>query len=144
YVRRHFGEILRSLYLAKKDVAAYVALAEETGLTAHDCRAIAALFIGRRKLKEAFTWVERGIDLDRKTPHGSMAGHDLSKLRRELLMKLGRNHEALDAAWAEYKQYPSKYSYDDLMKYVPKAERAEWHEKALTAAEGAELASRID
>jgi len=144
YVRRHWGEVLRTLYAAQKNVAAYVALAEETGLTAQDCHAIATLLVGRRKPGEALAWVERGIDLDKKTPHGSMANHDLAKLKRELLTKLGRGNEALDAAWADYRQHPSKYSYDDLMKFVPKAERAKWHEKAIDAAKGADLHSAID
>jgi hypothetical protein len=144
YLRRHFGEVLRSLYAAQKDVAAYIALAEETGLQAQDCHAIATLLVARRKSEEALAWVERGIDLDKKTPHGSMAGHDLAKLKRELLTKLGRGNEALDAAWADYQEHPSKYTYDDLMKFVPKAERAAWHEKAIAAARCADLHSAID
>ena len=144
YLRRRWGEVLRTLYAAQKNVAAYVALAKETGLTAQDCHAIATLLVGRRKPGEALAWVERGIDLDKKTPHGSVANHDLAKLKRELLTKLGRGNEALDAAWADYRQHPSKYSYDDLMKFVPKAERAKWHEKAIDAAKGADLHSAID
>lgn len=143
-VRRRWGEVLRTLYAAQKNVAAYVALAEETGLAAQDCHAIATLLVGRRKPGEALAWVERGIDLDKKTPHGSMTSHDLAKLKRELLTKLGRGNEARDAAWAEYREHPSKYGYDDLMKFVPKAERATWHEKAIDAARGADLHSAID
>jgi len=41
--------VLRTLYVAQKNVAAYVALSEETGLTAQDCHVIATLLIGRRK-----------------------------------------------------------------------------------------------
>ena len=83
HIRRRYGEILRTLYAAQKDVAAYVALAEETGLSAQDCHAIATLLVTRRKSEEALSWVERGIDLDKKTPHGSMAGHDLADLMRQ-------------------------------------------------------------
>ncbi len=36
YLRRRWGEVLRTLYAAQKDVAGYVALAEKTGLTASD------------------------------------------------------------------------------------------------------------
>lgn len=144
YLRRHFGEILRSLYAAQKDLAAYIALAEEIGLEARDCHAIATLLVARRKPEEALAWVERGIDLDKKTPHRSMAGHDLAKLKRELLTKLGRSNEALAAAWADYREHPSKYTYDDLMKFVPKAERTAWHERAIAAAEGADLHSAVD
>lgn len=38
--------------------------------------------LARRKPEDALAWVERGIAIDEKTPHGSMAGHDLAKLKR--------------------------------------------------------------
>ena len=88
--------------------------------------------------------MERGFEVDKKAPHGSMASHDLAKLKRDLLTKLGRGDEALDAAWADYRKHPSTYTYDDLMKYVPKAERKQWHEKAIEAAMGADLHSVMD
>jgi hypothetical protein len=144
YGRRRDGEILRTLYAVPKDVVAYVALAEETGVIAQDCHAVATLLAGRRKPEEALAWVERGIDLDKRTPHGSTAGHDLAKLKNELLAKLGRGDEALDAAWGDYRESPSVYRYDDLMKFVPEAERAKWHEKAIDVAEGADLRSAME
>jgi hypothetical protein len=144
YIRRRWGEVLRTLYAGQKDVAAYMSLAEETGLTAKDCHAIATLLVSKRKPKEALSWVERGFEVDRQTPHGSMASHDLAKLKRDLLTKLGRGDEALDAAWTDYRKHPSTYTYDDLMKYVPKAQRKEWHEKAIEAAMGADLRSVMD
>jgi len=144
YLRRRWGEVLRTLHAAQNDVAAYIALAEETNLTAQDCHAIATLLIGRRKPEEALGRVGRGIDLDKAAPHGSMAGLDLAKLKRDLLTKLGRGGEALDAAWADYRAHPSKYTYKDLMKYVPKAERHTWHEKAIEAATGTDLSSAMD
>jgi hypothetical protein len=143
-ILRHWGETLRTLYLAQKDLETYVALAEETGLTAQDCHAIASLLVTRRKPEDALAWVERGIDLDKRTSHGPMAGHDLAKLKRELLTKLGRGNEALDAAWTDYSKHPSRYAYDDLMKYVPKAERKSWHEKAIEASTGTDLHSRVE
>lgn len=143
HLRRHWSEVLRTLYLAQRDVAAYVTLAGETVLTAQDCHAVATLLAGRRKPDEALAWVERGIDLDRKSPHESTAGYDLAGLQRELLTRLGRGDEALDAAWAAFREHPGKYSYDDLMKFVPKAERPAWHEKAMEAAKGADLYSLI-
>ena len=141
YIRRIWSEALRSLYFAQKDVEAYIALAEETGVAAQDCHAIAALLIPLRKPGDALAWVERGIDLDKKTPRGSMAGHNLAKLKRELLTKLGRGKEALDASWADFCELPSKYTYDDLMKFVPKTERTRWHLKAIEAAKRADLHS---
>jgi tetratricopeptide (TPR) repeat protein len=142
--RRVWGAALRTLYLAQKNLEAYLALTRGTGRTARDCHALAMMLVARRKPQEALAWVERGIELDKKTPQGSMAGHDLAWLKRDLLAKLGRGNEALEAAWAEYREHPSKYSYDDLMKYVPKGERAAWHEKAIAAAGGEDLASLIE
>jgi len=89
-------------------------------------------------------WVERGIDLDRQTPRGSTTGYDLAKLHRELLTRLSRADEALDAVWADFRKHPSKYTYDELMKYVPAPERSAWHEKAMEAAKGADLRSLME
>ena len=144
YQRRRCSEILRAIYLQQKNVEAYIALAEVTELTAQDCHALAMILVARRNPEAALSWVKRGLALDKKSPHGSMAGHDLAPLKRKLLTKLGRGDEALEAAWAEYRAHPSKYSYGDLMQYVPKAERAAWHEKALTAAKAADLHSLIE
>ena len=144
YQLRRWGAALRTLYLAQKDVEAYVGLAQETGLTAQDCHALATMLGARRKPEQALAWVERGVELDKEAPRASMASHDLARLKRDLLTKLGRGNEALDAAWAEYRERPTKYSYDDLMKYVPKAERTAWHEKAMEAAQGAELHSLME
>jgi len=144
YQRRRWGAVLRTLHLARKDVEAYAGLAEETGLTAEDCHALATMLAARRKPREGLDWVERGIEIAKDARHGSVASHDLARLKRDLLTKLGRGDEALDAAWAEYCKHPSKYSYDDLMKYVAKADRAAWHDKAMEAAQGADLHSRME
>ena len=144
YVRRRWGDALRTLYATQKDVSAYVALAEETGLTAQDCHVIATLIAGRRKPEEALVWVDQGIDLDKKMRFGSMAGFNLARLRRELLTRLGRGTEALSAAWVDFQEHPSIYSYNELMKFVPETERAVWHEKAIEAATGADLRSVLE
>jgi len=144
YLRRRWGEVLRTLYAAQKDVVAYVALAEETGLTAKDCHAIATLLVFKRKPEEALSWVERGFEVDKQEPYGSMSSHDLAKLKRNLLTKLGRGDEALDAAWADYRKHPSTYTYDDLMKYGPRGQRKQWHEKAIEAAMGTDLHSIME
>lgn len=138
YNRRRRSEVLRAIYLAQRNATGYEALAEETGLTARDCLALATIFVSG-KPSQALEWVERGIDLGRKTAHEAAAAYDLARLQRELLTKLGRVNEALDAAWAEYRKNPSKYSYDDVMQFVPKTQRAVWHKKAMDAAKGANL-----
>ena len=143
YARRRWSNTLRTIYVARKNVEAYVAIAEETGLTAQDCHAVATILVSRRKLEEALSWVERGVDITRKEPYGSAADYDLVRLKRGLLARLGRGGEALEDAWTEYRKHPSKYTYDDLMQFVPKAERAAWHAKAIETAEGADLHSLI-
>jgi hypothetical protein len=60
------------------------------------------------------------------------------------LVKLGRGHEAIEAAWAEYRKYPSTHPYGDLMKFVPRAQRAQWHEKAMEATADADLHSLFE
>ncbi len=139
-----WGEALRTIYLERTNVAAYVALAEEAGPTARDCREIATMLAARRKPEEALAWVERGLALDKRTEYGSMAGHELGELKRGLLIRLGRGDEARDAAWAEYREHPGKHAYNDLMKLVPEADRPAWHEKALAAAESARLDSYVE
>ena len=141
--RRRWASVLRALHLEQKDVRAYVAIAEQTGLTAKDCHAVATMLAARRKREEALEWVGRGIEIEATSSRGSVASHDLADLRRGLLRKLGREQEALDSAWADYRAHPSAHSYRDLMKFVPGADRAAWHERAIEQALGADLYSSI-
>lgn len=67
YNRRRWGAVLRAVYLAQRNVSAYESLAEETGLTAQDCLALAAIFVSG-KPSQALEWVERGIALGREAP----------------------------------------------------------------------------
>jgi hypothetical protein len=81
---------------------------------------------------------------DTKRASVDLVGFDLAGLRRALLSKLGRGGEALESAWAVYRKRPSQYTYDDLMKFVPRAERSAWHEKAMDAIEAGDLHSVIE
>ena len=139
YARRRWAEVLRTLYAAQRDLDSYVALTQETGVTPADCYALAKMQSARRKPEEALSWVERGIALDATTPHGSPDRHRLAELKTRLLVKLGREEAAVDAAWADHRARPSRYSYDDLMKLVPEAERRDWHDRAVDAAMGGDL-----
>ena len=136
YSCRGWSEVLRAVYSAQRNIPAYVALAEQSGLKAEDCLAVAKLLAGQ-KPNQALAWVERGRALDRESQFRYGAGFE--KVHRQLLTKLGRKNEALEAAWADFREHPSKFTYDDLMKFVPKAERQEWREKALSAAKGKNL-----
>jgi tetratricopeptide (TPR) repeat protein len=140
--RWRWATILRGILEAQRNVEAYIALCEETGVTAQDCLTLAKLLQPRRKLTDALTWVRRGLDLDKRSSSGTGA-YELAKLERELLWKLGRGVAALDAAWAEFNAHPHQYSYEELMRYVTKNERAAWHAKAMDAATGGDLPSLI-
>jgi len=144
YPRTRWGEILRAIYTRRRDVRAYVALCEQTQLSAPDCLAVATMLRTRRKWDEALAWVDRGLALEKQHPHGSMAGHDLVTLKRDLLTKLGRPRDALEDAWAAFRENPNTFSYGDLMRFVPKSERTAWHTKAMDAAERADLGSLIE
>jgi uncharacterized Zn finger protein len=118
-------------------------LAEQTGLKPEDCLQVARL-LAARKPDDALAWVERGRAQDCGKQFQGTAAYDLDRLQRELLTRLGRSEEALEAAWADFREQPSKYSYDELMKFVPKPQHREWHEKAMDGAGGADLHSLIE
>jgi hypothetical protein len=144
HARRRRGEMLRAIYTQQRDVRAYVALCEQTEPSAQDCLAVATMLRTRRKRDEALAWVDRGLAVEKKHPHGSMAGHDLATMKRELLTRLGRSRDALEEAWAEFREDPNEFSYEELMRFAPKTERAAWHAKAIDAAERADLGSLIE
>jgi tetratricopeptide (TPR) repeat protein len=143
YLHRRAAEILRAILAQQRNVEAYIALCDSTGLSRADCLAVARILQARRKPADALAWVERGLVLEER-PSSSFADHELGKLNRELLLELGRGDLAREAAWAEYEAQPNKYSYAELMRYVPKAEHPVWHEKAMDAAEAADLRSLIE
>jgi len=134
YAQRRLEGMLRALYAAQRDADAYIALAEQSGLSARDCHAVATILAAREMTAEALGWAERGIEMDRADSRGTSAAFDLRELRRDLLVKLGRDEEALQSTWADFGRNPSTYAYHDLMKVVPVKDRASWHEKAIEAA----------
>ena len=104
--------------------------------------AVAKLLVPR-KPGEALQWVERGCALDREKQSG--VAYELERLHRGLLTKLGRQDEAREAVWTDFLRHPSRFTYQDLMRIVPRLERKEWHEKALdAAATGADLGSLLE
>jgi hypothetical protein len=144
YYRDFWGQVLRSIYAQQRNVEKYLGLTTRTSLTQADCEVVATIFQAKRKPDEALLWLERGIDMDKSGSSLSAEGYRLPKLRRELLAKLGRESEALSSAWAAFLANPSKFTYDELLSYVPKAQRASWHEKAMEASEQASLSSLIE
>lgn len=106
---RRMAEILREIYIAQEDIPAYIALAEQMELTPEDCLAIAKVLVPRQP-NVALGWVERGRVLDREKQFRSTTDYGLDKLHRELLSKLGRADEALEAVWGDFRKHPSNYS----------------------------------
>ncbi len=145
YARDRWGGILKAIYSRRRNIEKYLDLTARTGLTQVDCEAIATMFQAKRKLKDALAWLEQGINLD-KPKGGFQRGESyrLPEMRRALLVKLGRGEEALHSAWTEFQADPNKFTYDELIRYVPKAERRAWHEKAMAASEQGELGSVIE
>ena len=137
--------ILKAIHVKRGDVDAYVALCEhDRGISPRDCEVLAEICLKRRRPKDALAWVERGLGLGKKAEWPNRTGRDLPDLRRQIFKKLGRDRDALEAAWEEYRKDPSVFAYDDLMKYVPKGKRSTWHSKAISALDGADLAARIE
>jgi hypothetical protein len=91
------------------------------------------MFQTKRKPNEALSWLERGIEMENAGSFKAGKSYQLVAMRRALLVKLGRGREALDSAWSEFQAHPSKFTYDELLRYVPKSERGLWHEKAMAA-----------
>jgi uncharacterized protein DUF6880 len=126
---RHCSIILRAIYSSQRNVQAYIRLTEQTGLEPEDCLVVAKL-LAPRKPGEALDWIEHGGILNRDTRFRSGAAYELERLHRELLTKLDRKDEALEAAWTDFLEHPSKFTYQDLMRFVPKIERKEWARKS--------------
>ena len=142
YPRRRWGEVLRAILAARRDVTAYVEICERTGFAPEDCLAIARLLESRGKRDEALAWLERGLEIDKKAGRG-LKNLELERMRRAVLGRLGRRDEALDGAWTELCEHPHEFTYQELMQYVPKMERSRWHARAMEAADDGELSSLI-
>ncbi len=144
-VRRRNVEMLKAIHEARRAVGAYAALCETAGGPAPaDCETLTVLCLTRRRPKDALAWVERGLELEKRGRWPNRSAWHLPDLKRRILKRLGRSGEALASAWNDYRRAPSVYSYEDLMRFVSKGERAEWHAKALAALDGGDLSSRIE
>ena len=139
YEVRQLADGLKRIYLATKALTAYLALCERIEPTPKDCENLAKLCRTKRQPQEALMWVERGIKAEKEGRWGNESAWGLRALREELLKKLGRSGEALASAWDRFEAVPNDLTYKELMKYVPKGEKAEWRAKALAAAKVGDL-----
>jgi len=144
YECRKWGGALKTLLAGQRNVDAYIALCEQTELEAEDCKVIAEIYRSRRRPEDALAWVERGLKIRCSDCRISFGVHDLRKMKRALLAKLGRPADALQSAWSEFEAHPSIFTYKELMRYVPAKEKITWHQKAMEASEKGDLASQIE
>ena len=143
YECRRWGEILKTIYAGQRNIPKYVELATSMEVTSADCEAIATMLQARRRPSDALSWVERGLKIEKPPAWRHTSGYKLSGMRRALLAKLGRGGEALDSAWVAFGAHPGEFTYEELVRFVPKAERGAWHERAMAVAEQGDLGSFI-
>jgi tetratricopeptide (TPR) repeat protein len=144
YARRKWGGALKTLLAEQRNVDAYIALCEQTEIEARDCKAIAEIYRSRRRPEAALSWVERGLKIAPSDSRKSYEEDELRELKRALLAKLGRSGDALQSAWSEFESHPSRFTYKELMRYVPVKEKMAWHQKAMEASEKGDLSSQIE
>jgi hypothetical protein len=134
YQPSYTSTILKSIYQVQRNLEAYMELCGDADLSPADCLSIAEIHEKGRRPAEALEWMERGIVLESREPWSRMPSFGFAILRRKLLQRLGRENEALESAWADFVASPSVFAYDELFKYLPKADRTEWHATALETA----------
>lgn len=137
------AEILKAIYTARKDVKSYQALCEKIAMSPKDCEEIAKLQMAKRQYTAALSIVEKGLKLEKARDWRNESGYSLTRIKEELLSKMGRKDEAFDMAWLAFEASPSVYAYDNLMKYVVPKDRKKWHEKALLIAYKSNLSDFI-
>jgi uncharacterized Zn finger protein len=130
--------------MVRKDPEAYAELCARVGQKAEDCRAIAEILGSKGRWSEALDWVERGLALAATNGWQGSGSYRLESLKRELLRKLGKPQEALQSAWVAFEHHPDTFSYEELMRYVPRSDRAEWRRRALTAAAAGRLSDYMN
>jgi len=141
---RKAADTLKSIYIARNTAPPYIALCEKIALSPRDCENIAEMRRKRQKYKEALEWVEKGLSLEKDRRFDNLDSYKLKTMKQELLKKIGRGGDALESAWAEYRKFPSAFDYENLMKYVPKKDKWQWHEKAMREAGKAPLRDFIE
>lgn len=134
---------LKEIYVSLEDVPAYAALCERLGPSPHDCERLAQLEISRKHWAKALEWVEKGVALKPTRNWHNEDACGLEQLKPEILRHLGRRKDALALAWGDFEEHPSEFAYEHLMRYVPKGEKVAWHERAMVAADKADLGELI-
>jgi hypothetical protein len=138
------ARVLKSIYIAKRDVRSYVALCEMMTVSPKDCEEVGNMHKARRRFAEALEWVERGLSFEHDRDWGNESSYSLPTMRRELLDKVGRTEEAFQMTWEQFQKHPCEYAYADLMKHVAREDREHWHDKAMEVAKRTSLSGFIE
>lgn len=138
------AEILKCVYVEKKDISSYIDLSEKIGITPKDCENIAELHKMKNQYQEALVWIDKRLELEKKSnwPNDSACG--LNAKKRELQAKLGQKDEAFNSAWSEFMKHPSVYSYEEFKKYISEGDSEHWHKKAIEIARNTSLSAIIE
>jgi hypothetical protein len=134
---------LKDIYQSLCDAPAYAALCGQLGFSPRDCERLAEMEIAKKHWPRALEWVEKGITLEPTRDWRNESSHSLKELKPEILLHLGRKKDALALAWSEFQGNPGEFTYEDLMRYAPRSEKAIWHERAMAVAAGAGLGEFI-
>jgi len=143
YKVRKNADILKEIYVNAKKTKVYIDLCEKIGITPKDCEVIADIYKSDGQYEKALYFADKGLSLGQERSWPNYGSSGLPNLKRELLNILGREEEALQTAWQEFKNVPSEYSYEELMKYVSKKDREAWHRKAVSIAQKKSLCSGL-
>jgi tetratricopeptide (TPR) repeat protein len=128
---RQNADILTGIYKARRNLKGYLEVCGKIGFTPKDCEAVAQIYVGRKRWREALEYVDSGLELEQGKIWPNYSAQYLSSMKCELLKHLGRNDEALQFAWQDFQRVLGESEYFVLMKYVPEQKKKDWHSKAL-------------
>jgi tetratricopeptide (TPR) repeat protein len=130
---------LKNIYQTMGDVVSYAALCERIGLSPKDCARLAEMEKAKGRWQQALAWVEKGLELEPTRAWHNEEADDLEEMKPEILGRLGRKKEALALLWDDFEQHPSEFGYKNFMLFVPKRDKARWHERAMKVAAAGSL-----
>lgn len=136
---RKSASALKDVYCVTKDSHAYIKLCEKLETSPSDCENIANIFKEKRKYDAALQWIEKGITQGQKRDWRNQYSYALEGMKIELLAKVGRKQESTRLVWQKFQDYPCDTYYDELMKYIPNDQKAQWRKKAIKVACGSTL-----
>ncbi|MGD9162808.1 MAG: hypothetical protein PVG39_30660 [Desulfobacteraceae bacterium] len=141
--RLQWGEALKSIYAAGRDLKSYISICNETELLPVDCEILAGMLLSRRKPAEALKWIEKGLEIQSNNQLYRGSSYNLNTIKRDILTKFGKPEKALADAWQHFSKHPDEFTYKELLKRIPKQQRSGYHSRILEAISTAELGSAI-